>query len=772
MIKSISSAISATAAFLVVASIGGIVFLVVSMTNSSVMEIEKRNMTQMGNQLADNADMYALDIKHTLQALASDSDFQKALTDDSNLDVAQDKIKKMIAPFPSYNALYCFDSKGVIRVGIKQDGASLIGLDLAKRKYVKDIFKGKESVFSDIIKSRSGGETILAVAVPIKDDSGKIVGGMAAGIDWDIFSHELLSKVTINKSGYPLIVDGRGRIIAHKLSKEFILKDYSSQSFVREASSKKNGFVHYEWDGADKMLYFQHVKETGWIIFLTVNKSEIESTATQLRNVIVAVGFVVALIFIISLVLSVRSMILKPIQNIRLFTSRIADGDFSAELNGKFKYEIEELAGDISQTVSVLKNKLGFSNGVLKGITSPFVVVDVDETIVMCNKALVDFVGEKTSVDSFIGKKLGALVYNDPSKKTLSAKAMSEGAPILNVRANLEDRNGVMKTGFFSASPLFDLDNNLIGAFSTVNDITEVYQQQEEIKAQAEKVEVAAKQANGIATQVSSAAAELFAQIEESTSGANTQRNLTSEAAAAMEQMSASVVEVARSAEHAAELADESRERALSGKDVVAKVISMMDQVREKTSILSQDMTSLGKHADGIGSIMTVISDIADQTNLLALNAAIEAARAGDAGRGFAVVADEVRKLAEKTVHATNEVGGYIKSIQDATGKSVINTEQTTEVVEQASDFAAQSGEALQEIVSMVRETTDQVRSIATASEEQSAVSAQIAQSAEQVNSIAVETASTMEQSSNAVADLSRLADELEELMSSMIQKS
>lgn len=58
-------------------------------------------------------------------------------------------------------------------------------------------------------------------------------------------------------------------------------------------------------------------------------------------------------------------------------------------------------------------------------------------------------------------------------------------------------------------------------------------------------------------------------------------------------------------------------------------------------------MEALKEQAQGVGRIMTVITDIADQTNLLALNAAIEAARAGDAGKGFAVVADEVRKLAE-----------------------------------------------------------------------------------------------------------------------------
>jgi methyl-accepting chemotaxis protein len=235
-----------------------------------------------------------------------------------------------------------------------------------------------------------------------------------------------------------------------------------------------------------------------------------------------------------------------------------------------------------------------------------------------------------------------------------------------------------------------------------------------------------------------------------------------------MEEMNATVLEVAKNASRAAELAVESKGKANSGQELVDEVVRTINVVHERAMELKGDMDELGRHAEGIGQIMNVITDIADQTNLLALNAAIEAARAGEAGRGFAVVADEVRKLAEKTMSATKEVGSYIEKIQDSAKKNQEGTEQAAQAVNETTELASRSGEMLTEIVSMVDETAEQVQSIATAAEEQSSASEEISRSSEEVNRIAMETADAMLQSSQAVSDLARLAQELRALISDM----
>ncbi|MDP3428052.1 MAG: methyl-accepting chemotaxis protein, partial [Humidesulfovibrio sp.] len=228
------------------------------------------------------------------------------------------------------------------------------------------------------------------------------------------------------------------------------------------------------------------------------------------------------------------------------------------------------------------------------------------------------------------------------------------------------------------------------------------------------------------------------------------------------------VLEVARSASQAADSSHEARGKAQEGAKIVAQVVSGIGTIQTVSQAMKEDMGMLGKQAEGIGAIMNVISDIADQTNLLALNAAIEAARAGDAGRGFAVVADEVRKLAEKTMTATKEVGDAISAVQHGARKNLENVARAAATIEEATTLAHQSGAALKEIVRLVEVSSDQVRSIATASEQQSAASEEINRSIEDINRVSSETASAMNLSALAVGELVRQAGALRGLIERM----
>ena len=274
-----------------------------------------------------------------------------------------------------------------------------------------------------------------------------------------------------------------------------------------------------------------------------------------------------------------------------------------------------------------------------------------------------------------------------------------------------------------------------------------------------------AQESAEIARQVAIASEALSAQVDEVNKGAEIQNQRTEETATSMEEMNATVLEVARNSSMAAEAAEQARVEAQKGEDIVARSMTSFRQVSDNAQQLKQQMAALGKQTDDISRILDVISDIADQTNLLALNAAIEAARAGDAGRGFAVVADEVRKLAEKTMNATKEVGEVIGSIQQGARENIKSVEAAGESIDQATGLANQSGEALRHIVELVNHTSDQVRSIATAAEEQSAASEEINRAVDDIRRVTSETTDGMGHSARAVADLAVLAQKLQKLI-------
>lgn len=283
--------------------------------------------------------------------------------------------------------------------------------------------------------------------------------------------------------------------------------------------------------------------------------------------------------------------------------------------------------------------------------------------------------------------------------------------------------------------------------------------------AKTEGMNHAASQLENIVFTISKVSNDLSDQVRQSNQGSEEQRNRTIETATAMEQMNATVIEVARNASNAAKGADQAQQEAGNGEHIVKKSIEAIKEVQDMSASVKDSLAQLGNRAEHIGGIMNVIDDIADQTNLLALNAAIEAARAGDAGRGFAVVADEVRKLAEKTMTATKEVGEAINSIQNGTEENIKGMDNAVLAVEKATELAHSSGEALGKIVRLIEEAADQVRSIAIATEEQSAASEEVGKSIDDIKNIAIQSAEVMEQSKQSINDLTSQTQELELLI-------
>ncbi|MCG8530516.1 MAG: methyl-accepting chemotaxis protein [Desulfovibrionales bacterium] len=310
----------------------------------------------------------------------------------------------------------------------------------------------------------------------------------------------------------------------------------------------------------------------------------------------------------------------------------------------------------------------------------------------------------------------------------------------------------------YSALPLISDAGKTLGAVTIIVDQTEARRTHDTMQS-------VANEADDISGRLAVASEELASQVEQVTQGSQLQKDRVGETAVAVEQMTETILEVAKNANAAVGHSDSAKSKAEDGEKLVMQVGSTIDQVNVSAQALQENMAELGQQADAIGSIMDVIMDIADQTNLLALNAAIEAARAGDAGRGFAVVADEVRSLAEKTMSATEDVGISIRAIQAASETSISSMDSAVTDIQRATVLAKESGDTLSQIVAMSTESSTAISLIATASEEQARTTESINKAVEDVNGVVAETADGMLESTKAVQGLAALASELKTLL-------
>ncbi|MBK8117007.1 MAG: methyl-accepting chemotaxis protein [Candidatus Accumulibacter sp.] len=238
------------------------------------------------------------------------------------------------------------------------------------------------------------------------------------------------------------------------------------------------------------------------------------------------------------------------------------------------------------------------------------------------------------------------------------------------------------------------------------------------------------------AKQVDDANNQVRAGVHNVNQSAVVQSDATSASAAAVEQVTVSIGEVAAHAASTEAAAHKAGDVAQAGEELSLRASNTILSLAGTVKASAQQVESLGQRSEEISRIVAVIKEVADQTNLLALNAAIEAARAGEAGRGFSVVADEVRKLAERTGKATQEISTMISSIQAETKQAVEGMRNGAHEVEESVRLVQEAREALRGINEQMRTTVSMVSEITHSSNEQQSAMTELAQNVERVASM------------------------------------
>ncbi|WP_273820071.1 MULTISPECIES: methyl-accepting chemotaxis protein [Pseudomonas] len=315
----------------------------------------------------------------------------------------------------------------------------------------------------------------------------------------------------------------------------------------------------------------------------------------------------------------------------------------------------------------------------------------------------------------------------------LVRQAQALGAGDLSVRLNVSSQDEI---------------GQLAGSFNQMG---------QALSTMVEHIRKAAQEVNGRAQALSGLSSGAYEGMEQ-------QSGEITSMAGAVEEFSATSLNIADNMSNTERLAQENAQQTRIGRSSMEEASSSLEQIAAALNSTATVINTLGQRSQEIGGIVGVITSIAEQTNLLALNAAIEAARAGEQGRGFAVVADEVRSLAGRTREATDEISSMIHSIQQETGHAIQTMEQGNSLMQEGLSRNANVASALARIDEQSRSAGQQFAAITTATQEQSSTATLLSSN---LQSIALANSEQRE----VVSNLAQTARELEMLAAELRQE-
>ncbi len=263
------------------------------------------------------------------------------------------------------------------------------------------------------------------------------------------------------------------------------------------------------------------------------------------------------------------------------------------------------------------------------------------------------------------------------------------------------------------------------------------------------------------ASRLSSAASEIAATIDQHERTASLQAAAANETSVTIEELSASSRMSAEQAANAAEVTEKAGTATVQGDKATHQAVVAMAGLKDKIGSMAEQILHLGEQTGQIGSIATVLKDLAGQINMLALNAAVEAARAGEHGKGFAVVASEIRKLADESKKSAEQTAVLVGDIQKATNSSILITEEGTRTVSEVTQTVQKVAELFNNLASLAASANENAQQVMLNAKQQSAAFGQVVEATNSIASGARETASGISQTKIGVQQLNEAAENL-----------
>lgn len=662
----------------------------------------------------------------------------------------------------------------------------------------------EEQKFAGSVTLTRRGPALLGVSPVIVND--QVVGAVAVTGGFGVVVRELKTESNIDwlmlwdqsyiQNRYPALAETVSKnpnydsryIVGHSqwFAAEFVdeLKKLSYPALESEQTAVMlNGDAIY--------INIPAYDEMGQVLGRNIFKipaDELNAMIAEQTNQVILTLFIIFLVVMLivgMLIAMVQLKVIKPVASLsETMLSISRNGQFSQRAKVTSQDEVGQMAAGFNALLAQTQDAMNETNHVIahiaKGDFSPRIQTELQGDLLTLKT------GVNQSADSIqltmnqLSKAMSALkagdfsIQLDGSKlsgefKTMLGSASQAMSQLHHTVQGISEVMDYMNQGKYQhrveveaygelARLKQNINTSMDSLESAMNEIVRVIQAQSrgdltqkiekeyhgELRILKDAVNETATKLTAVVNQAVEASAVVNQASAEVATGANDLSMRVQQQAAAIEETSATMDQMTSAVEQSRE---NSQATALITQEVQRKAQDGVKIMRETIEVMSGIQASSQK----IAEIVTLIDSIAFQTNLLALNAAVEAARAGDHGRGFAVVASEVRALAQKSADAAKDIKHLI---EESVGR-----------INQGTELASVSGEALESVNNAIEEVAQRVNEIATAASEQALGITQVHQAINQIDSVTQQNAALVEQTSAATETLNEQAHILAEDM-------
>lgn len=336
-------------------------------TKAALEGLIEAQVAQVSAGLAKQIDGFLDDVSHTMTILGKRNitldlfpmDGEASPASVARANVA---IREMFEDLGKYELLAVAGADG--RVVAASDAGVVGQLDLSQRPYFREAMAGR-TAFSNVIRSKQTGKPTFVVAVPVTKD-GQTVGICLGTVDLVSFNEQFISPIRIGKLGYAYMVDDTGAFLAHPVAENILAKGISEYAWGKELLQNEQGFERYLWQGQDKMVAYQHVSKTGWVVAAGAEMGDIFAPVRHIGNLTLLVTLL-TLLLVGGVIFVIAQSIVKALQAGVGFAEDITAGDLSKRLHMDRVDEIGLLAGALDRMADGLEEKARVAEQIAEG---------------------------------------------------------------------------------------------------------------------------------------------------------------------------------------------------------------------------------------------------------------------------------------------------------------------------------------------------------------------------------------------------------------------